>query len=334
MGSVTARIVSEWRRPTVAGQCLLRPVSWAYAALAAVRRWLYRRGLRRVHHLPVPVVVVGNLTVGGSGKTPLVAHLVERLAAAGWQPGIVSRGYGRRNSAPTRLDASSTAAECGDEPILLRAGTQRPVAVGVDRPGAAALLVDDCDVIVADDGLQHYPLGRDIEIVVIDGDYGLGNGRLLPAGPLREASSRLAMVDFVAVRDGVRSGAWRYRVQAAHAWRLTDGTCRPLAAWQGRTVHGVAGIGVPGRFFSQLEEQGIDIIRHGFPDHHAMLAGDLAFSDELPILMTEKDAVKCRAFADERMWAVRCSVEDMDGLAEAVRRRLDSIGRTRGPSTA
>lgn len=334
MSRLTRVVVGQWHQPTLAGQVLLRPLSWLFAVLAALRRLSYRVGLRRTGRVPIPVVVVGNLSVGGSGKTPLVAHLVVALGAAGFAPGIVSRGYGGRQDGPRRIAADADPADCGDEPVWLAQTTGRPVAVGRDRLRAAQLLTGDCDVIVADDGLQHYAFGRDIEIAVIDGESGLGNGRLLPAGPLREPRSRLQRVDHVAVRDGDWPGASRYRVVADRARNLADGRERELAAWAGETVHAVAAIGVPGRFFAQLEDRGIEVIRHAFADHHAFTPSDLDFGDGQAILMTAKDAVKCRAFADNRMWAVCARVEDLDDLAGAVVRQLQTMETGRGSTTA
>lgn len=327
-------VVTQWHQPTPIGQCLLRPLAWLFAMVSGLRRIAYRCGLRRRERLPVPVIVVGNLTVGGSGKTPLVAAIVARLQTAGWSPGIVSRGYGGSLRSSARLPTAGDPVLFGDEPVWLAAHTGCPVAVGARRPEAARLLLPDCDVIVADDGLQHYRLARDIEIAVIDGDTGLGNGRLLPAGPLREPPGRLRSVDYVAVRDGERAGAWRYRVTCNRAVRLTDGMEASLASWRGKSVHAVAAIGVPERFFGQLEDLGLEIERHGFADHHAFEAGDLRFDDGRPVLMTEKDAVKCRAFADSRMWAVPASVDDIDGMGVSICERLNAMGRTRGPSTA
>lgn len=331
MNRLARRIVEQWHRPTLAGQFLLRPLAFCFGVLAALRRAGYRRARRRVQRLPVPVIVVGNLTVGGSGKTPLVAHLVAELARAGWSPGIVSRGYGRRSRSVIRVEPGGEASASGDEPLLLAEQSARPVAVGSDRPAAAALLLDDCDVIVSDDGLQHYALGRDLEIAVIDGEVGLGNGRLLPAGPLREPARRLDEVDFVAVRNGAWPGAWRYAIRPAVARHLVTGESRALEAFAGQAVHAVAGIGRPGRFFNDLEAVGLEPARHAFPDHHAFVVDDLAFGDAQPVLMTAKDAVKCRAFADRRMWQVDTAVVDHDGLAQAVCERLAGPGRPDGP---
>ncbi|MDX1610288.1 MAG: tetraacyldisaccharide 4'-kinase [Halofilum sp. (in: g-proteobacteria)] len=317
-------LVRQWRAPTFAGQLLLRPVSWVFRLLVALRRCAYRVGLRRVVRLPVPVVVVGNLGVGGSGKTPLVLHLASALRAAGRRPGIVSRGHGGRDPTPRRIGPDAEPAEVGDEPALMARRSGCPVAVGADRPAAAALLLPDCNVILADDGLQHLALGRDLEIAVIDGDLDADNGRLLPAGPLREPRSRLQRVDLVAVRGGARPGAWSFDVRAGAPRRLVDDRPGPeLEAWAGQAVHAVAGIGVPERFFSQLERAGLEVERHPFADHHPYRSDDLAFPGDAPILMTEKDAVKCRAFATDRMWYLPAEVADPDGLASAVIERLE-----------
>lgn len=334
MDRLSRYVVGQWHRPTLIGQCLLRPLAGLFALAAASRRGLYAAGLRRQRRLAVPILVVGNLTVGGSGKTPLVEHLVAALVAAGWSPGIVSRGYRGVRSEARRVPPAADPADYGDEPVLLAAHTGRPVAVGVDRAAAAALLREDCDVIVADDGLQHYALARDVEIAVVDGGAGLGNRRLLPAGPLREPAWRLQTVDYVAVRDGDWPGAWRYRVVTGAARRLSDGRRAEIADWAGQRVHAVAGIGVPGRFFGQLERAGIDVIPHAFADHHRFTGSDFAFDDGRAILMTDKDAVKCKGFADERMWAIEARVSDADGLGAAVCRHLAAWRRDRGPSTA
>lgn len=325
-GRLARWTVRQWRTPSLAGRLLLAPPAVVFRALAGLRRGAYRAGLLRGRRLPVAVIVVGNITVGGGGKTPLVVHLVEALRAAGFRPGVVSRGYGGAGSAPRRVDGDSDPAVAGDEPVLIARRCGCPVAVGAERAAAAALLLGACDVLVADDGLQHYRLARDIEIAVVDGDYGLGNGRPLPAGPLREPAARLRSVDFVAVRDGERDGAWRYRVVPGAARRV-DGAPgqQPLSAWQGQRVHAVAGIGVPERFFGQLEDAGLDVERHGFDDHHRFSAADLAFGDAAPILMTEKDAVKCRRIAQAHMWLVPAEVEDRDDLAGALLRRLQRL---------
>jgi len=322
-------LVRRWRAPTLASRILLWPPAAVFSILAACRRHAYRRGWFRVQRLPVPVVVVGNLTVGGSGKTPLVIHLVTALQVAGWSPGVVSRGYGGAGGDARRVDGDTGPELVGDEPALVHWICGCPVAVGADRPAAARALVPDCDVIVADDGLQHYALGRDIEIAVVDGHEGLGNGWPLPAGPLREAPSRLGSVDFVAVRDGERKGAWPIDVHADTVHRVDgSGEPEPLDAWRDRYVHAVAGIGVPERFYSQLERAGIMIERHTFADHHAYRPEDFDFGDERPVLMTRKDAVKCRLFPDARLHYVAARVDDRSRLAAAIVDRLNNLQAT------
>lgn len=322
-GGLSRWVVGQWRRPTGWGRALLAPSAMVFAALTAARRAFYRMGWFASTHPGVPVVVVGNITVGGSGKTPLVAHLVDYLQAHGLCPGVVARGYGGRTGATRRVGTDADPGEVGDEPVLLAVRCGCPVAVGADRVAAARELAGECDVLVADDGLQHYALARDIEIAVVDGDTGLGNARVLPAGPLREPASRLARVDWVAVRDGERAGACRFGVQLGAPRRLDGGAGEGgLADWSGRVVHAVAGIGVPERFFSQLEDAGVIVERHPFADHHRFRSSDLVFGDELPVLMTEKDAVKCGRLDDARLWYVPAEVADFDGLAERVATRL------------
>lgn len=288
---------------------VLAPLGWLFCALAVLRRQAYRRGLCRVQRMPVPVIVVGNITVGGTGKTPLVAWLVRFLRRAGYTPGIVSRGYGGTAQAwPQAVDADSDPALAGDEAVLLARLVGCPVMVDPDRAAAARALLarHACDIIVSDDGLQHYGLGRDIEIAVVDGARRFGNGRCLPAGPLREPRGRLRSVDFVVV-NGSAAGNGQYAMHLAerHARNLADEAVeRPLESFRDIEVHAVAGIGNPARFFSRLCTLGLRIKEHAFPDHHAYQARDLDFGDGRPVLMTEKDAVKCRRFAQAHFWYV------------------------------
>lgn len=306
---------------------LLRPLAWLYALIVGARRQAYAVGLFTVTKLPTPVVVVGNLTVGGTGKTPFVVWLVTQLAAAGRKPGVISRGYGRRHAAPLLVDRDSDAAQSGDEPLLIRRRTGRPVAVGRERVVAGRLLgTQGVDVIVADDGLQHLALARDCELVLVDGARGFGNGQMLPAGPLREGAGRLRSVDAVIMVDGSseRSLAGRpvfhMQLVAEHVVPLAGprDAKLALASLAGERVHGVAGIGNPERFFRTLRAAGIEVIAHAFPDHHVYSAADLAFDDELPILMTEKDAVKCTAFASSRIGYVPVSAAFSDAEASAL----------------
>ncbi|MFY2764785.1 tetraacyldisaccharide 4'-kinase [Arenimonas sp. MALMAid1274] len=300
----------------------LRLLSLAFGTLARGRAWLYRRGLLKVHRLRVPVIVVGNLVAGGSGKTPLTIALARGLAAQGWQPGIVSRGYGRRSQDPVRVRPELPAELCGDEPLLIARQTGLPVQVDSDRVAAARQLVaEGCNLIIADDGLQHRRLGRDIEIEVVDGERRHGNGRLMPAGPLRESASRA--VDFRVVNGGEpREGEWPMQLQLGEATPLDGGKPQPLSRFAGQRVHAVAGIGHPARFFQALRAQGIDVVEHAFPDHHVYLAADFAFAAGEPLLMTEKDAVKCTDFPLERAFAVPVRAHLPAGLFAALGERL------------
>ena len=313
--SLTSRLVDAWYAPRLSVlTASLVPAALAFGAVASARRTLYGAGVLRAERLPVPVVVVGNVTVGGSGKTPLVAALTRELSLRGWHPGIVSRGHGRAESgAPPRVVApDDDAAAVGDEPLLL-ARTGVPVAVGRDRVAAARALLaahPDCDVIVADDGLQHYRLARDAELVVVDAARGLGNGWRLPAGPLREPATRLDEVDAIvalvtagAPAPSIVPNAWRMTLEGDTFVRVADRSqSQPASAFAGPGVHAVAGIGNPERFFAQLRSLGIAATGHPFSDHHRFVPDDLALPGARAVLMTEKDAVKCESFADERSW--------------------------------
>lgn len=281
------------------------PLSWLYGAVTSLRRGLYRAGVLRSVRLSVPVIVIGNLSVGGTGKTPLTIALAEALRKRGYTPGVVSRGYGGRQKEPLLLGDRPDPSQVGDEPCLIRAsGT--PVAVGRDRPAAAQLLLAaGCDLVIADDGLQHYALARDVEVCVIDGVRRFGNGRLLPAGPLREPMSRLKSISYRVSNGGaVAPGDVPMELRGGTARALLDDHSRPLSDFAGQTVHAVAAIGHPVRFFASLRAQGLEVIEHPFPDHHAFVANDLSFDDDAPVLMTEKDAVKCHGFSQPHWWSV------------------------------
>ena len=308
------RLVATWYAPRVTPlAALLWPLSILYRGVVAVRRALFRAGLLRAQRLPVPVIVVGNINVGGVGKTPLTRALAEQLAQHGFTPGIVSRGYGGSNAAPRAVVAGDDPRVVGDEP-LLHAAAGFPVWIGRDRAEAGRGLLrthPSCDVIVADDGLQHYALARNVEIAVVDASREFGNGLMLPAGPLREPVSRLRDVDAVvrlvardALRSPAASGAQTLMAHEPLAWRnLVDpGRVADPAQWQGKEIHALSGIGNPQRFFDMVASLGIAARCHAFPDHHDFAAGDIAFPGARAILMTQKDAVKCTAFADERCW--------------------------------
>jgi tetraacyldisaccharide 4'-kinase len=281
-----------------------RALSALYAGVTGLRRRAYAGGLLRARRVPVPVLVVGNISVGGTGKTPLTIAVVERLRAEGWNPGVASRGYGRVHARyPRWIEAATSADDGGDEPVLIARRTGARVRVDRDRVAAAqALAAAGCDIVVCDDGLQHYRLARDLEVEVIDGQRRYGNGRLLPAGPLREPPARAASCDFRVVNLGSGDaaagdaragfGEWPMRLRIDGAQPMQGGKLQPLAAFAGLRVHAIAGIGHPERFFSMLRALGIAVVPHAFADHHRYVASDLQFGSDLPVLMTEKDAVK------------------------------------------
>jgi tetraacyldisaccharide 4'-kinase len=270
-------------------------LSGLYRILTSLRRLAYALGVFHRVQLPVPVLVIGNLTLGGTGKTPLTEVLVKALAARGWKPGIVLRGYGGRERGPHVLGPTDDAARVGDEALLLARSTRVPVAVGADRAAAALRLIEEAgvDLIVADDGLQHLRLGRDVEVLVIDGRRRFGNRRVLPAGPLREPLSRLKSLPIRVVNGGnPQEGEVPMRVQPVALRELASGRRLPPEALRGQRAHAVAGIGDPERYFLTLDELGVKIQRHPYPDHHAFCAEDFAFGDDQPVIVTEKDAVK------------------------------------------
>lgn len=285
---------------------LLRGLSRLFAGIVALRRLGYHRRWFKAHRVEAPVVVIGNLTVGGTGKTPLVIAVVEWLKARGWNPGVVSRGHGRSSRGLVRVGPDTSSAAGGDEPCLIHARTGAVVVVDADRVAAAeAALAAGADIIVCDDGLQHYRLARDLEIELVDARRGHGNGRLLPAGPMREPLARAAQCDVHVVNGGSvdEEGKWAMRLEPLGVVPLAEwqaaAAAGPLSALAGRRVHAVAGVGHPARFFDSLRAAGLDVVGHPFPDHHAFAPGDLVFDEALPVLVTEKDAVKLAGLALE-----------------------------------
>ncbi|MEX2489960.1 MAG: tetraacyldisaccharide 4'-kinase [Pseudomonadales bacterium] len=280
---------------------LLTPLSFVYSLIVRIRRQYIENDLEGRFKPPVPTVIVGNINVGGTGKSPLVVWLASWLVAKGHRPGIVSRGYGgRSHEYPLDVHEWTDPAMCGDEPVMIARRTGCPVVVDPNRVRAVRELLAEhnCDVVISDDGLQHYHLDRDVEIAVVDGDRGLGNGLCLPAGPLREPVSRLKEVDFVVI-NGEGEPALpceAYHMLPVETRFMHVETREPIGLDElpGKRVHAVAGIGNPDRFFQSLRDLGYDVIEHRFEDHHIYRISDLMFGDTLPVIMTEKDAVKCR----------------------------------------
>ena len=316
------------------------PLSLTYGAVSGSRRFLYVHHVRKASRISCPVVVVGNVSVGGTGKTPLVCWLVAHLAERGYKPGIVTRGYGGSSRDVRRITAADDPNVVGDESILLARRTGAPVAIGRDRPAAAQLLAGGgCNVIVSDDGLQHYALARDCEVVVIDGDRRFGNGWLLPAGPLREAPGRLRVADAVVVNGGraLRQGALSMRLEAKTAVALRGGAVQPLRAFAGTSIHAVAGIGNPERFFNMLRSRGIEVVGRPLADHARLTPEDIEFGDDKSVFMTEKDAVKCTEFAGTQHWYVPVSAcfdgGEADTLLDIVLRKIEKRDQaSQGPT--
>lgn len=319
---------------------LLVPLEVLFRIVVRIRGALYKRGLLKTRKLPVPVVIVGNINVGGTGKTPLVIWLSQRLRREGWVPGILSRGYGGSSSdGPQSVTLSSDPAHVGDEPVVLARRSGCRVAVGPDRVSAAALLLrEGVNVIICDDGLQHLRLARDFEILVVDGERRFGNGRCLPAGPLREPAKRAATVSVIVQNGGdklmvgpPKVPLLKMTLRQLVAVPLAGGETRRLGEFEGQPVHALAGIGNPERFFRELEKQGLEIIRHPFPDHAALGMNDVLFMDNFPVLMTEKDAVKCADFADKRHFFVPVTAELRESDAQLLMNRLKPLlGDNRG----
>jgi len=284
---------------------ILRPLSWLFLIIASFRRLLYKSGIRKQTKLPVPVIVVGNISVGGTGKTPLVIWIANYMKQAGFKPGIISRGYGgkaRRWPQQVRPDADPFMV--GDEAVVISRRTGCPMAVGPDRVADAQALLKyaDVDVIVSDDGLQHYALGRDLEIAVIDGIRRFGNGYCLPAGPLRERRSRLEEVD-IRVTNGVAAqGEIAMRYQSDSVINMMNGEVRQINEFKQQPVNAIAAIGNPDRFFNFIRTSGIRATTRAFPDHHIFSDDDIDFPDNEALFMTEKDAVKCQRFARQNWW--------------------------------
>jgi len=307
-----ARITSFWYEPPSMKSWFLSPFSLLFRLLIQFRRKLYSFGLLKTHQFPIPVIVVGNLTVGGTGKTPLTIHLCQLLLEKGFKPGVVSRGYGGENkNVPVLLNKDSDTHCVGDEPYLIASRTQCPVVVCRNREKAVNYLLSHCDVdlVISDDGLQHYSMGRNIEIVVVDGQRRFGNKHCLPVGPLREPISRLKSVDFVVNNGRDYAGEYKMVLKPEVLYQLTTRQEGCVEDLKKQTIHAVAAIGSPDRFFDTLREMGLTIIEHAFSDHFQFSESDVRFEDGI-VVMTEKDAVKCRQFNLDNAWVLRVGVEE------------------------
>lgn len=310
----------------------LKPLAAIFRWQATRRRKDYLSGKKSVWHAPVPVVVVGNITVGGVGKTPLVAAMVDWAREAGFKPGIVSRGYGGNAPFyPFSVKPDSDARHVGDEPLMLAQRCACPVVVDANRVAAVKYLLTqyECDLVISDDGMQHYALGRDMEIAVVDGKRGLGNQQFLPAGPLREPVSRLQTVDWVIVNGGdfsVDAPMQRMQLQPACLIHLKSGESRPADGLVSKgKVHALAGIGNPQRFFDTLKKLGYQVEPRAFDDHHAFKKDDLPADEGKVIIMTEKDAVKCAQIADDRCWYLTVEPALDDAFIETFQRQLKDL---------
>lgn len=303
---------------------LLIPFGWLFRLISFLRRQAYSSGLLHINKLVVPVIIVGNITIGGTGKTPLVIWLVRFLKKQGFKPGVISRGYGgQAEQWPQQVDPDSDPLLVGDEAVVIAKNANCPVVVAPNRFEAGELLLqnNDCDIIVSDDGLQHYSLHRDFEICVIDGKRRHGNGRCLPAGPLREPESRLRSIDAVVCNGVEVSGEFHMTFEAIQIKQVNGHDSRAFTDFNAEAVHAIAGTGNPDRFFDTLRDLGLSIIEHPFEDHYNFKSLDINFEDNAEVIMTEKDAVKCRDFANNHHWYLPIEAK----LPKIFEQRLNNI---------
>lgn len=313
----------------------LRPLSAVFGLISNLRRNYYQQS-DKAYTSKYPLIVVGNLTAGGTGKTPLVIYLAQKLREKGYSPGIVSRGYGSKApSYPFAVSPQTSFREAGEEPLMIARHTQCPVIIDPDRVSAVKMLEQryPCDIIISDDGMQHYKLNRTLEIAVIDGLRGFGNGLLLPAGPLREKPARLDQVGLIVCngepRHPVSDRAYLMTLDATHMVHLIDNKSlsvndKNLTEIKAKKVHALAGIGNPERFFNSLCNSGFDIITHIFRDHHIYTKQDITFPDELDVVMTEKDATKCRELASQKHWFLKVAARLPDDFIDKVINKISA----------
>jgi tetraacyldisaccharide 4'-kinase len=318
------KIVNYWYEKNFLMYFLV-PVSFLYRFVIIIHRWMYRSGFKKSFGFALPIIVIGNITVGGTGKTPLVIALAKLLSAKGYKPGIVSRGYKAKTKYfPLLVTEQSDPIAVGDEALLLKLQTNCPVVIAPNRAEAVQLLLQnsDCNIVLCDDGLQHHRLKRDMEIVLIDGERHLGNGFCLPAGPLREPKKRLSSVDFVIFHASHNQQAdfshnknctehKDFLIKTYFTMTLQPGLIYNLmhcelkfSGKSGTLVHAVTGIGNPKRFFDLLRQMEFEIIEHIFPDHYQFKRQDFSFGENAIVVMTEKDATKCHKFAQSNYWVL------------------------------
>ncbi len=327
MQNLKQKLSNSWYQQSTWWTYLLLPLTLFFSFIVHLRHFLYKKRFKAVNKLNAPVIVVGNITVGGTGKTPLVIYLAELLVTKGYRPGIVSRGYGGQNKRWSIVTKNSDPAQVGDEALLLVDRTHCPVIIGRNRVIAAKALLAHygCDIIISDDGLQHYALARDIEIAVIDGVRRFGNGFLLPAGPLRESIKRLSSVDFVVTNGKNMLNEFSMELDVNKLYNLQQPNLTlDLLTLKGKKVHAVAGIGHPQRFFTLLQDAGLNIIPHTFSDHYAFKASDVDFHDQFMVIMTEKDATKCKSFKNERLWCLSVTASLSTNFADNLLERLEN----------
>ena len=327
-------LLSSWQKPTLLTYALI-PFGWVYRTVYAIRKLCYRIGIFSSYKADMPVIVVGNLTVGGTGKTPLVIYLVELLRSQGYTPAVISRGYsGDAPIYPLEVTPSTPVDHSGDEPALIVKRTKVPMAVGPNRRANIELLMTNhkIDIVISDDGLQHLALQRDIEVCLVDDTVVVSNAFLLPAGPYREPVSRLQTVDLIVHHQSenkdVEHGRHAMFLKASAPKLLNakledEGQGKQLSS--GDKVHAVAGIGNPQRFFKTCKLEGYRVVEHVFPDHHHFKVSDLEFNDSLPVLMTEKDAVKCRQFDSDNYWYLPVDAQLTNDFSDAIIKKIDKV---------
>ncbi|GHA15543.1 tetraacyldisaccharide 4'-kinase [Arenicella chitinivorans] len=323
-------LTAGWETPNWLTKALW-PLSQVYRGAYELNRLSYQVGLRAVYRPPVPLIVVGNLTVGGTGKTPLVVHIVQLLKAQGLRVGIISRGYhSRATDFPLLVDDTTDVRLAGDEPSLLARRTGVPIVIGPNRRADIERLVanGDLDVIVSDDGLQHHALARDVDVCLIDQTRPSHNTYLLPAGPYRESPARQAHLDFLIHHIGPNSKTSGFTMQLVPDMLTAVASSNTAVPPSSGRIHAVAGIGNPQRFFRTCEQLGFTVIPHAFPDHYQFTAADIDFGADAVVLMTEKDAVKCDKIADHRHWYVPVSAQLSSGFDHALLDRLSCINNS------